>query len=131
VLLPSNLSRYDQLVLAVATGESVRSWCTRAKVARSTASTWTARPTFRADVQAVRTRLLDQALGRLAGGAETAADGMLDLATNAKHEGTRLAAQKGVLEHLVGVWNWADVMKRLEALEAKDRARSRDHAGDA
>jgi len=115
---PENMSKWDSLVLAVATGVSIASWCKKTKTNRSTASKWQTEPEFPVAVAAIRRRILDEAIGRFTSAVGVIADGMIELAQIAVGEPTRLAAQKAVFENLIQMTNFAELEARIAALEA-------------
>jgi hypothetical protein len=114
---PENVSKYESLVLAVATGVSIADWCRKTRTNRSTASKWQMEPEFDQAVNAMRRRLLNEAIGKFTGAVCRVADGMVELAERATSEPTKLAAQKAVLENLVEMTEFAEVKKRLDTLE--------------
>ena len=124
---PENKSEYDALVLATAIGQKTSAWCKETGVAQSTASAWKASPEFRAAVEAEQKEMLTRARSRLAAGAELAATTMLNMAHSAISEPTKLAAANSILRNLVEMTDFVEIRDRLEALEAKEKARAGEH----
>ena len=60
---PHNKSKYDALVVAVASGVSIIDWCKQTHTARSTVSEWQKDPRFEKDVSRTRRKLLDAVVG--------------------------------------------------------------------
>lgn len=119
--LPHNKSKYDALVMAVATGVSIIDWCKQTKTSRTTVSSWQRDPTFERDVATIRRQMLNEAVGKFTGAVGKVADGMIQLAESATSEPTKLSAMRSVLEHLVQMTEFAEVKKRLDALETWKR----------
>lgn len=119
--MPQNKAKYDAVVMAVATGVSISDWCKSTKTNRSTVSTWQKDPSFDRDVATIRRQMLDGAVGRFTGAVEKIATGMIELADSATSEPTKLSAMRSVLEHLVQMTEFAEVKKRLDALETWKR----------
>jgi hypothetical protein len=88
-------------------------------VNRSTVLKWQADPAFPRDVERLRRRMLDQAVGKFAGSVSEIADGMIKLALDAASEGVKLAAQRSVVENLVAMSEFGEVKDRLSKLEAR------------
>ena len=123
---PSNVSLYQACVLATATGESTVSFCKRTRVCRATVCKWQAEPAFDRDLERLRRKMLDQAVGKFSGAVTTIADGMIKLAMEAVSEAVRLAAQRSVVENLIQVSEFAELKTRLESIERKLDAHDRD-----
>lgn len=126
--LPQNKSKYDAVVMAVATGVSIIEWCRQTKTCRSTVTTWQRDPKFDRDVAAIRRQMLNEAVGKFTGAVGKVADGMIELAESAASEPTKLSAMRSVLEHLVQMTEFSEVKKRLDSLEEWQRESQR---GDA
>jgi hypothetical protein len=61
------LSQHDRLAMAVAQGKSITAWARQNGVPRRTAQRWAAEPDVRRQVEDWRRRVLDRALGYMAG----------------------------------------------------------------
>jgi hypothetical protein len=114
---PHNKSKYEALVMAVATGVSILDWCRQTGTARSTVSTWQKDPDFERDVATIRRQLLNEAIGKFTGAVTRVADGMIQMAESATSEPTKLSAQRAVMEHLVQMTEFHEIKKRLDSLE--------------
>jgi hypothetical protein len=90
-----------------------------AKVARSTACTWTVLPGFRSDVARARAQIMDRAIGRLTGAVSEVAAGMIELAKAAESEATKLAAQKAVIATLIEVGDHTEIRAKLAQIDAQ------------
>jgi hypothetical protein len=101
-------------------GQTIAAWCRETKTARSTAFSWSREPGFARDVATVQRRVLAQAIGRLTGAVVRIADGMIELATSAANESTRLSAQRAVLASLYEVTELVEIKDRLTTLERRD-----------
>jgi hypothetical protein len=77
------------LAVAIAEGTPVAEWASRTGVPERTAYHWAAQPEVRAEVEAIRRRALDEAIGRMAKRATWAVDGIIKLGENAASESVR------------------------------------------
>jgi hypothetical protein len=123
---PSNVSLYQACVLATATGESTVSFCKRTRVCRATVCKWQSDAEFARDVERLRRKMLDQAVGKFSGAVTTIADGMIKLAMEAVSEAVRLAAGRSVVENLMQISEFAELKTRLESIERKLDAHERE-----
>jgi hypothetical protein len=108
-----NAAKFDSLVLASATGSSVKDWCKASGVSYDTAINWSGTDEFRARVQEIRTKLVDAAVGKLVEGAGEVAEKMVALARGAKNETVQLGACRGVLDDLIKVSGYAQLRNEL------------------
>lgn len=115
----NNKAKYDALVISVAAGVSISEWCRKGGVPRSTVDQWTSEPTFTADVEARRREMLVEAIGKFTAAVGEIAEGMIGLARGAESEATKLAAQRAVMGHLVELTEFAELKKRLDAVERR------------
>jgi hypothetical protein len=79
------------LAAAIAEGTAVTKWASSNEVPERTAYRWAAEPEVRAEVESIRRRALDEAIGRLAKRATWAVDGIVELGENATSESVRLS----------------------------------------
>ena len=80
------------LAAALAGGTSVAKWASSNEVPERTAYRWAAEPEVRSEIESIRRRALDEAIGRLAKRATWAVDGIVGLGENAASESVRLSA---------------------------------------
>jgi hypothetical protein len=105
------------LAVAIAEGVSVGKWASSNEVPERTAYHWAALPEVRAEVESIRRRALDEAVGRLAKHATWAVDGIVDLGDNAASESVKLSAFRAVLSDFIAVSNFAGLESRVAKLE--------------
>ncbi len=120
-----------QLALAIARGESITAWARRNEVPLRSAFRWAKDPKLRGAVAALRRRALDRAIGRMAGLAIKAADGIARLAQGAESESVQLRAWRAVLADLMAVSKFSDLEQRMVEIEEqlRDRTGDTDRAG--
>jgi hypothetical protein len=120
----SNKSRYDALVLAVASGVSIAKWCRSTRTPRTTADLWVKEPDFRASVEAVRQQCRDEGIGVLTAAMREAAEGMVFLSKKSASDQVKLSAQRAILD--VGTIETVQQrLKELEEFRARIERRSR------
>ena len=66
------------LAAAIAEGTAVAKWASSNEVPERTAYRWAAEPEVRSEIESIRRRALDEAIGRLAKRATWAVDGIVD-----------------------------------------------------
>ena len=110
------IQRDDALLLALASGQSVRDAARTAGVSERTAFRRVAAPDFRQAVGRARGELLARAVGRLADAATTAADTLTALLA-AEAESVRLAAARAILDGALRGVEFVDLTERVTALE--------------
>jgi hypothetical protein len=125
----TRVSRIAQLALAVAQGHSIVSWARQNNVPERTAYRWAADINLRRDVQTIRRRYLDQAVGRMAEQATWAADQIVDLGKNAESESVKLRALRAILSDMMTVSQFATLEERMA--EVEEHLRERDQAASA
>lgn len=121
-----NAEKYESLVSAAAMGVSPSKWCRQTVTAPATAAKWQSRPEFTKDVQAIRGKLLERAVGKFTGAVNSMADAMIKLAGSALSEPTRLSAQRAMMHNLIKITEFADLTRRIELLEEKQRERDEE-----
>jgi hypothetical protein len=109
----SNKSRYDALVLAVASGVSVAKWCRSTRTPRKTVDDWMREPEFRAAVEGIRQQCRDEGIGVLTAAMREAAEGMVFLSKKSTSDQVKLSAQRAILD----VGSFETVQQRLKELE--------------
>ena len=112
------------LAVAIAEGTAVAKWASSNDVPERTAYRWAAEPEVRAEVESIRRRSLDEAIGRLAKRATWAVDGIVELGENAASESVRLSALRAVMSDFIAVSNFAGLESRVNALEEQPRGRT-------
>src|SRR5262245_53494158 len=110
-------SKKCQLALAIAQGQSISAWARSNGVPRRTAFRWASDPKVRGAVESWRRRSLDRAIGRMAGRATWAADGIAQLAESAESESVQLRARRAILFDQMAVAKYADLERRMTEIE--------------
>jgi hypothetical protein len=120
-----------QLALAIAQGDTVAGWARRNNVPRRTAFRWAKEPSVRLAVESWRRRALERAIGRMAGLALKAADGIAGLAKGAESESVQLRAWRAILADQMAVAKFSSLEHRMVDIEEQldERDRDSDHAG--
>jgi hypothetical protein len=106
------------LILALASGKSVRDAAQASGVSQRTIYRRLDDPAFSSQVQSVRGDMIQQALGRMADGMAEAADVLRGL-LKAKGESIRLSAARSLLDLGVKMRTAVDTEARLQALESQ------------
>jgi hypothetical protein len=109
----------NQLVQAIARGESITAWASRNGVPRSSAFRWAQDPRVRRAVEAWRRRALDRTIGRLASLALKAADGINRLAKGAESESVQLRAWRAILADHMAIAKFSDLEHRMVEIEER------------
>ena len=112
--------RTDALILALARGNTIRAAAKMSGYSERQAHRLASDPAIKANVAAVRSGLISQAVGMLAATSADAAKAMGKLLTD-KSATVRLAASKAVLETAVKLRDATEIEERLTALEARIR----------
>ncbi len=118
------LSQHDQLAMAVAQGKSIIEWARQNGVPRRTAQRWAAEPDVRREVEEWRRRILDRALGYLAGRSMWAVKGIAKLGKAAESESVQLRARRAILHDQMAVSKFSNFEYRMAELEEHVRARN-------
>jgi len=92
------LSQQDQLAMAIAQGKSIAGWARQNGVPRRTAQRWATEPDVRRQVEDWRRRVLDRALGYMAGRSMWAVRGITKLGEKAESESVQLRARRAILQ---------------------------------
>ena len=109
-------AKHERLALFLAGGMGVKAAAAEVGVGERTAHTWIDDPAFNALVASLRRRLLDQAVGRLAGAAAGAVETLEHLSREGS-EPVRVKAALGILDMLIKVRESVDLEERVAALE--------------
>jgi hypothetical protein len=118
------LSEHDQLALAIAQGKSITGWARQNGVPRRTAQRWAADPEVRRQVEDWRRRILDRALGYLAGRSMWAVRGIAKLGAAAESESVQLRARRAILHDQMAVSKFSNFEHRMAELEEEVRVRN-------
>ena len=122
-----------RLALAIARGESVTEWALRNNVPRRSAFRWASDPKVRRSVESWRRRALDRAIGRMAGLALKAANGIARLADGAESESVQLRSWRAILADQMDVSKFSNLEQRIAEVEAlaAERVQVQGHAGQS
>jgi hypothetical protein len=120
-----------RLALAIARGESVTEWARRNNVPRRSAFRWASDPKVRRSVESWRRRALDRAIGRMAGLALKAANGIARLADGADSESVQLRSWRAILADQMAVSKFSNLEQRMSEIEEQlgDRTQNQSRAG--
>jgi len=114
------------LAAAIAQGSSIAKWAASNGVPESTAYRWAAEPLVRCETLAIRRRVLEEAIGRMAAHANWAVDHIIELGGTASSESVRLSALRGLMSDLIAVSNFAGLETRVAELEERFHPVPRD-----
>jgi len=106
----------DALLLALASGQTIRDAARTAGIGERTATRRLADPAFRQHVEKLRGEMVCRALGRMADGMADAADKLRQLLA-ARSEAVQLGACRSLLELGVKLRETVQLEERLAALE--------------
>jgi hypothetical protein len=109
-------AKQERLALFLASGKGVKAAAAEVGVGERTAHTWLDDPAFDALVGALRRRLLDEAVGRLAGAAAGAVETLVSLSRDGTGS-VQVKAALGILDMLIKVRESIDLEGRVAALE--------------
>lgn len=105
--------------LAIAEGQSIPGWAKANGLSPRTVQQWAKRPAFVAQVEEIRSRMLDQAIGILANGATNAAVQLRLLIEDSQSETIRLSAARALLADLLSVQSHAELRRELREIKAR------------
>ena len=118
------LSQHDQLAMAIAQGKSTAGWARQNNVPERTARRWATEPDVRRQVEDWRRRILDRALGYMAGRSMWAVRGIAKLGEAAESESVQLRARRAVLQDQIAVSKFSNFEYRMAELEEEVRVRN-------
>ena len=118
------LSQREQLALVVAQGKSIAGWARQNGVPRRTAERWAAEPDARRRVEDWRRRILDRALGYMAGRSMWAVKGIAKLGGDAESESVQLRARRAILHDQIALSKFSNFEYRMAELEEEVRVRN-------
>jgi hypothetical protein len=114
-----NRIQQSELARAMALGRTVTDWAEENQVNRRTAYRWAESRAVRDEVDEVRRRTLDEAIGRLSGKVTKAAEQITCLAEAAQSEAVRLQASRAILTELMTASSHAALARRLAEIERR------------
>jgi hypothetical protein len=121
-------NKKTRLAVAIARGELITAWARQNEVPLRTATRWAGDPKVRGAVESWRRRALDRAIGRMAGLAMKAADGIAGLAAGAVSESVQLRAWRALLADQMAVAKFSNLEQRM--VEIEEQLRERTGTGD-
>ena len=107
---------------AMGQGQSVAAWARKNGVAVRTAQRWANETAVREACDLWRRRALGQAIGRMAGRATKAVDGIVRLAQEAESESVRLSAWRALLGEQMTLAKFSNWEHRLTEVEEMQKA---------
>ncbi len=122
-----------RLLVALASGESIRRAARTARVSQQTVSRRLEDADFRRRLARLRARMVDEAIGQLSRGMARAGRTLRRLLTTAQSESVRLGAARTILEMHCRLKEAGEIEERLQALEerlaaSKVNTNGRDYA---
>jgi hypothetical protein len=111
-------AKQEWLALLLAAGWGIKAAAKELKVGERTAHTWLEDPGYRAFVDDLRRRMLEEAVGKLTDAAGSAVDVLRDLLAH-PNGGVRLRAAMGVLDCLLKYRQHAELDRRVAGLEER------------
>jgi hypothetical protein len=121
---------HSKLALAIASGESVADWAKANGIVPRTAYDWARDPKLKRRVAAIRRKMLDQAIGLLAGGVANAAVILRQLSVEGDSESIKLSASRAILSDFMTVQSYAELDRRMAAIERRLEAKPDDQQPD-
>jgi hypothetical protein len=115
-----------QLAAAIAQGTAVAEWAVAHDVPDRTAYRWAKEPEVRAEIESIRRRALDQAIGLMAQNAVWAVSGIVELGDSAESESVRLSALRAIMSDFVSISNFAGLEVRMAEIEEQLHERNRN-----
>ncbi len=126
---PHPKSLFRDLALAVATGETIKSWCQKNGVEPSTACGWQRKVEFQRLVEQYRRRAVDRSIGKMAKNLSKAVTKIVRLIEAGQSESVQLSAAKTLIDKLLHVQNHTELKRELqqidERLTAEEQRRGR------
>ena len=117
-------SQHDQLAMAIAQGKSIVGWARQNGVPSRTAQRWATEPDVRRQVEDWRRRVLDRALGYMAGRSMWAVRGITKLGDAAESESVQLRARRAILQDQISISKFSNFEYRMAELEEEVRVRN-------
>lgn len=112
------------LALWLAGGGTVAAWARRSQTPERTARRWSRLPEVLHQVEEIRRKATDRAIGELTRGATAVARRMRHLAHKAESEAVQLAACRAVLADLATLTDQQQLARQLDELERRVDAQS-------
>jgi hypothetical protein len=110
------------LATAIAQGTSIAQWARNNGVPERTAYYWAADSEVRSEVESIRRRALDEAVGEMANRARWAVRGIIELGDSADTDSVRLRALRAVISDFIAVSKFAGLEERMTEIEGKLKA---------
>ena len=122
-------SAKTQLASAIAQGDCIVKWAKANGVDAATAYEWADEPAVRKAVGAHRRRVLEEAVGRMSKHAEWAAQGIVEIAKNAKSDSVWLSALRAIRAGTPAASIYTGMEKRVAAAEKRFGHRAQGSRG--
>jgi hypothetical protein len=113
------------LAFLLATGKGIKAASSEVGIGERTAHTWLDHPGFRHLISELRSRILDEAVGRLVESSTKAVDTLVGL-LDSDVASIQLRAALGILESTIRLREHADFERRISALEVVHENRTED-----
>jgi hypothetical protein len=110
-------SKKSKLAYVIARGGCVAAWASKNDVSRRTAFYWAKELKVCQEVEEIRRRSFNQALGRMNSRARKAADGILNLAESSESDAVRLRAWRSILTDQMEIARFSTLDLRMRWLE--------------
>ena len=110
-------AKLDALAMHIATGNSIPDFAKEHGIALRTAYDWSVTQDVKDRIVAIRSRLIDQGVGKLIGTIRKATHELDRLIENGSTDSVRLAAARGVISDTMALCDFADLERRVAALE--------------
>jgi hypothetical protein len=123
---PRNVEQRQQFAVAMALGQRVSAWAKKNNVPKRTCYDWRKTKEYKATVEEVRRRSLDEAVGKFVRNLTGATEQIVRLAASAEKESVQLAAAKTVLREFLKVRKEIELEERVTELEEKSAKRQRN-----
>jgi hypothetical protein len=111
--------KWQELVEAVARGETVVSWCQSTGTSYRTAKEWSRTGKFKAEVLAAQTAVLESAIAKLNAASGLLADELVSLSRTARSESTRIAAIQASWENMIKLESHTKLRAEVAELRAE------------
>jgi hypothetical protein len=111
--------KQDACAALLATGKSVRDCAAEVDAGVRTVYDWLEQDKFKKQVAIYQSRLIDEALGKLAEAATKAVQTLIGCLDSTEGENVKVRAALGILDQLVRLKDLTDIERRLSALEER------------
>ena len=110
-------AKLDSLAMHVATGGAVADWAAEHKVSVRVAYTWLRLAETEERVSAIRAQLIDAGVGKLVSMIKKATHEIDRIIGDGATDNVRLAASRGALSDAMAMYDFANLDRRIRALE--------------